>query len=405
MIYLDHAATSFPKAPGVAEAITAFLAESAANPGRAGHRMAVEAERMVDRVRRRLVNICGGSDPASLILTLNGTDALNIAIHGVLWPSISTGEMTPHVITTCLEHNSVSRPLETLYQRGDITLTRVTCSDDGFINPEEVADSITPATRLVVVTHASNVLGTVQPVAEVGRAVREAREKGDGEWPVFLLDAAQTMGLIPVNASEIGADLVAFPGHKSLLGPTGTGGLYLGERFSTWNEDAPPLAPFRIGGTGGDSATATQPPQLPFFLEAGTPNTTGLAGLLAALEHLDTTTPTTPPTSRLAHEHTLIAPLLDYLHTDENLTLYGPRDVTQRTGTVAFNITGYDPADAAAILDQSFNIALRPGLHCAPYLHRRLNTFPIGTLRASVGPSNTQADITALIEALQAMTG
>ncbi len=391
MIYLDHAATSFPKAPGVAEAISAFLATSAANPGRAGHRMAVEAERIVDRVRAKLVRLCGGNEPNRLILTFNATDALNIAIHGVLQPLIQSGD-TPHVVTTVLEHNSVSRPLQTLEMDEHIQLTRVACDDQGFLKMDELRAAVRPNTRLIVVNHASNVLGTIQPVADIGRIARERNIP-------FLLDAAQTIGLLPIDAPAIGTDLVAFPGHKALLGPTGTGGLYVGERFAAEGDIG--LAPFRTGGTGGDSATTTQPPILPYHLEAGTPNTVGLAGLLAALEHLQHTT----PADRLHHEHTLIQPLLAFLSSDDRFTLYGPADTRQRTGTVAFNIQGYDPADAAAILDESFDIALRPGLHCAPYLHRRLNTFPGGTLRASVGGSNTAEDVNSLIIALKEMTG
>ncbi len=222
MIYFDNAATSFPKAPGVSEAIGKFLAESAANPGRAGHRMAVAAEHMLDDMRLKLTRFFDGEDHRRMIFAMNCTDALNMAIKGVLPLDGESGNL-PHVITTVLEHNSVSRPLVALANAGQIELTRVNCDDAGFVDPGEIKKAIKPNTKLIVMTHASNVLGTIQDVVVIGRIARE-------HDVLFCLDAAQTAGAVPISIQKMNVDLLAFPGHKSLLGPTGTGGLYVGTR-------------------------------------------------------------------------------------------------------------------------------------------------------------------------------
>src|SRR5438067_10201412 len=248
MIYLDNAATSFPKPESVYQALDRFARQDLANPGRAGHKMALAAERALDDARHLLNQFFHGEGPERFVFTLNGTDALNMAFKGVL----ADGD---HVITTDLEHNSVSRPLVAMAQAGRITLTRVPADAGGTIDPAAVEAAITPKTRLVALTHASNVLGTVQPVAEVGRVVRE-------HDLLFLVDAAQTAGVLPIDVQEMNIDLLAFPGHKSLFGPTGTGGLYVGPRTR--------LRAWREGGTGGDSSSETQPREYPYFLEGGT---------------------------------------------------------------------------------------------------------------------------------------
>ena len=238
MIYFDNAATSFPKPPAVGQAMSKFLAEDSANPGRAGHRMAVAAEQMLDDVRLKLTRLVGGDDFQRMIFTLNCTDALNMAIKGVISDLSCGNKDKPHVITTVLEHNSVSRPLAAMATRGRIELTRVACDAAGFIDPQDIADAITPATALVVMTHASNVLGTIQDAAAVGQIAR-------AHDVLFCLDAAQTIGVVEIDVEKLQVDLLAFPGHKSLLGPTGIGGLYVGARCKH-------LSPWREGGTGGD---------------------------------------------------------------------------------------------------------------------------------------------------------
>lgn len=406
MIYFDNAATSFPKAPGVGDAMGKFLAEDAANPGRAGHRMAVAAERMLDDVRLKLTRFFDGEDHHRMVFAMNGTDALNMAIKGVL----SNDAAVEHVVTTVLEHNSVSRPLAAMAAHGQIELTRVPCDSEGFVDPQAIADAIKSNTRLVVMTHASNVLGTIQDATTVGRI---ARERG----VLFCLDAAQTAGVVPISIREMHVDLLAFPGHKSLLGPTGTGGLYVGPRCPEPAEAVAAtleaggldnvvmrkarLRPWREGGTGGDSSTPTQPTLFPYYLEGGTPNTVGIAGLGAGLDYIVAVN----PVKTLAHEQAMVAAIIDRFAGDERFTIYGTHDVTRRVGTLSLNICGYEAPDAASILDDSFEIAVRPGLHCAPYIHRRLDTYPSGAVRISPGPFNTDAELATLLDALDQIAG
>lgn len=397
MIYLDNAATSFPKAPGTSEAMAAFLAKDAANPGRAGHRMAVAAEEMIDRSRLQLARLVNAPTHERMVFTLNGTDALNIAIKGVVGSCRGAGEI-PHVITTVLEHNSVSRPLQAMSDSGQITLTRVDCDDAGFIDPDDIRKAITPATKLVVMTHASNVTGTIQDAAAVGRIAREA-------GILFCLDAAQTIGVAPVDVQAMQVDLLAFPGHKSLLGPTGTGALYVGDRVPAASEDVAGqpgrLVPFREGGTGGDSATPVQPALYPYYLEGGTPNTVGIAGLSASMDYLAGR----EMTDTLKHEQHLVQKVIDFVADHDAMTLYGNTDASTRVGTVSFNVDGFDAPDIGSILDDSFEIAIRPGLHCAPYAHKRLGTFPAGSVRVSPGAFSTEAEIDTLIDALTQIVG
>ncbi len=375
MIYLDNANTSWPKPPQVAEAMTRYLREVGVSPGRGAYAQAAEAQRLVADTRRKLVNLVGGSDPDRLIFGLNCTDALNMAIKGTL----GDGD---HVVTTTLEHNSVSRPLQRLADAGVISLTRVEPDGGGFIDPEAVSAALRPRTRLVACTHASNVLGTIQPIEEIGRLVcqREA---------LFLVDAAQSAGVLPIDVERQHIDLLALSGHKSLLGPAGTGMLYVGPRAS--------LRPWREGGTGGDSASPVQPGELPTLLEAGTPNTVGIAGLGAALDTLT-------PAETLEHERRLLGRLVEAIADLPGVQIVGELDPWRRTGTLSILVDGYSPEEAAAVLDESFGIAVRGGLHCAPYAHRSMGTFPGGTVRVAPGPTTTTEDIDALIAALARMT-
>jgi cysteine desulfurase family protein len=379
MIYLDNAATSYPKPESVYRALDAFARQSLANPGRAGHKMALAAEHALDDCRNLLNQFFRGEGPERFALTLNGTDALNMAFKGVL----QDGD---HVITSDLEHNSVSRPLRALELDGRITLTRVRADGDGFVNPDDVRAAVTPRTRLIALTHASNVLGTVQPVAAVGRLARE-RDL------LFLVDAAQTAGAVPIDVQAMCIDLLAFPGHKSLLGPTGTGALYVGPRVA--------LRAWREGGTGGDSASETQPREYPYFLEGGTPNVLGAAGLAAGIRYV-----TEQGIDRIrAHEVELTERLWRRLEEMDGVTAYGGRDSAGRVGTLSFRCGALPAAELGGVLDQAFDVAVRPGLHCAPYVHRSLGTFPDGTVRVSTGPFNTAADVDALADALKEILG
>jgi cysteine desulfurase / selenocysteine lyase len=374
MIYLDNAATSFPKPEAVYQALDHFARNSLANPGRAGHRLALEAERTLDDARHLLNQLFHGEAPERFVFTMNCTDALNMAFKGVL----ADGD---HVITSELEHNSISRPLRALELAGRINLTRVRADGGGTVDPDAVRKALTPRTRLVALTHASNVLGTVQPVEAVGRITRE-------NDVLFLVDAAQTAGVLPIDVQTMHIDLLAFPGHKSLLGPTGTGALYVGRRAR--------VRAWREGGTGGDSASETQPTEFPYFLEGGTPNVLGVAGLAAGIRYV-----TEQGLERIHRQETALTERL-WRHLDgmSEFEVFGHRDAARRVGTLSFRSASLPAGDVGGILDSSFDIAVRPGLHCAPYVHRALGTFPEGTVRVSPGPFNTEADIDRLAEAL-----
>jgi cysteine desulfurase family protein len=374
MIYLDNAATSFPKPEAVYQALDAFARQSLANPGRAGHKMALTAERALDDCRHRLNQLFHGREPERFVFTLNCTDALNMAFKGL----VGQGD---HVITSELEHNSVSRPLRAAELDGRITLTRVRADGGGTFSPDDVRKAITPRTRLVVLTHASNVLGTVQPVAEVGRIARE-------HDLLFLMDAAQTAGVVPIDVEAMNIDLLAFPGHKGLLGPTGTGALYVGPRAK--------VRAWREGGTGGDSSSETQPREYPYFLEGGTPNVLGVAGLSAGLHYLQER----GLEAIHHHELDLLAYLMQRLDEVPGYQVFGHRDLSRRVATLSLRSEAIGAAEIGGILDQSFDIAIRPGLHCAPYIHRALGTFPEGTVRVSPGPFSTRHDIDQLVQAL-----
>lgn len=378
MIYLDNAATSFPKPESVYRAMDSFARTTLANPGRAGHKMALASEHALNDGRHRLNRLINGKNPERVIFTLNGTDALNIAFKGFLNPG-------DHVITSDLEHNSVSRPLVALEEAGVIQLTRVSANTEGILSPDSVRDAITTTTRLVALTHASNVLGSIQPVSEVGEVCREADV-------TFLVDAAQTIGVVPIDVQSMKIDLLAFPGHKGLFGPTGTGALYVSPRVI--------LRPWREGGTGGDSSSPTQPRDFPFYLEGGTPNVLGIVGLAAGLEYVEKETP-----DRLRnHELALCNRFRDILMTLDGFHVVGPADPGMRVGTLSFWWEGLPAPELGSLLDQHFDIALRPGLHCAPYVHSAVGSFPDGLVRLSPGPFNTDADIDALLNALQEIT-
>jgi cysteine desulfurase / selenocysteine lyase len=374
MTYLDNAATSFPKPESVYQALDRFARQSLANPGRAGHKMALAAEHALDDTRHLLNQFFGGRAPERWVFTLNCTDALNMAFKGTL------GE-GDHVVTTELEHNSVSRPLRALELAGRISVTRVRADAGGTVDPDDVRKAITPKTLLVALTHASNVLGTVQPVEEVGRVARE-------HDLLFLIDAAQTAGVLPIDVGALQIDLLAVPGHKSLMGPTGTGALYVGPRTK--------LRPWREGGTGGDSASETQPRELPYFLEGGTPNVLGVAGLAAGIRWVQEN----HPAAIHGREVGLCERLWHRLEELNGFEVFGHRDATRRVGTLSFRSTTLPATEIGGILDQAFDIAVRPGLHCAPYVHRALGTFPEGTVRVSPGPFTTEQDIDRLADAL-----
>ena len=372
--YLDNAATSFPKPESVYQAMDRFARSSLANPGRAGHKMALAAEHALDDGRHRLNRLFNGKGPDRFAFTLNCTDALNMAFKGVL-------QAGDHVITTDLEHNSVSRPLRAMELANHITLTRVKADGSGTVNPGAIKSAITPKTRMLAIGHASNVIGTVQPVAEIGLVARE-------HDLLYLVDCAQTAGVLPIDVQAMHIDLLAFPGHKGLMGPTGTGALYVAPRVK--------IKEWREGGTGGDSSSETQPKEFPYFLEGGTPNVLGVAGLSAGVQWVES-----EGLEKIrSHEVGLIERLWRQLDEIGGIDVFGHRDMNRRVGTLSFRSESLGATEIGGILDEAFDIAIRPGLHCAPYTHRALGTFPDGTVRVSPGPFSTDADIDRLAGAL-----
>lgn len=374
MIYLDNAATTFPKPEIVYKTMDTFYRTLGANPGRSGHRMAVAAEKEIEDTRDVVARLFGIKDSRRCIFTFNATDAINMGIKGLL----KTGD---HAITTHLEHNAVSRSLHGLEKRGIITVTKIKNSQEGLVDPNDIKTAITSKTRLIVMAHAPNVLGTIQPIQEIGKIARE-------HDILFMIDAAQTAGVCEIDVNKHAIDMLAFTGHKGPLGPTGTGGLYVGERLT--------LDSWREGGTGFEPASVSQPEELPFKLESGTPNTVGIAGLRAGIEYVVSKGIHTIRT----HEQKLINKLIQTLKDDQRFILYGTKDLSKKVGILSLNVKGFKPAEIGAILDQSFNIAVRPGLHCAPFAHQMMGTFPDGMVRISPGYFTTEKDIDQLIAAL-----
>jgi cysteine desulfurase family protein len=383
MIYLDNAATSFPKPEVVYRTLDDFARTKLANPGRSSHRMAKDAERMIDDTRLSLNRFFNGEGYRRWVFTLNCTDGLNMAIKG----SIRPGD---HAITTDLEHNSISRPLRALEKAGVIALTRVR-SERGYVDPQAIRQALTPKTRLVAMTHASNVLGTVQPIDLIAPIVREA-------GAVFVLDAAQSAGVVPIDLKATPIDLLAFPGHKALFGPTGTGALYVSPRVE--------LRAWREGGTGGDSKNEVQPEEMPYLLEGGTPNALGIAGLGAGVAWVAEQ----GQEKNRRHEVELLTRVLEWVESSgsaDGWKIAGRWEPEAHVGALSLvtpNLEDLHPQTLADMLDSSFEIAVRPGLHCAPYIHRAIGTFPDGTLRLSPGPFSNHEHIDAFIEALTAIT-
>jgi len=380
MIYLDNAATSFPKPEPVYQTLDRFARTQLANPGRGLHKMASEAERTLNDARHVLNRFFNGEDPKRWIFTLNCTDGLNLAIKGVVEPG-------DHVITSDLEHNSISRPLVALEQAGRITLTRLE-SEGGYLDPEAVRQALRPETKLVAITQAANALGTLQPIERIAPLVRDA-------GALLLVDAAQSAGVVPIDLKATPIDLLAFPGHKALFGPTGTGSLYVGPRATP--------RPWREGGTGGDSKHPVQPDELPHRLEGGTPNVLGVAGLAAGVAWVAERT----PDAQRRHEVELLQKVVDWVEADASgWRIAGRWEPERHVGALALippEPEIFGSQQFASVLDGA-GIAVRAGLHCAPYIHRNLGCYPDGTLRLSPGPFNAEGDIDAFVKVLEDVT-
>ena len=376
MIYLDNAATSWPKPETVPAAMERFLREHGASPGRSGHRLSIEAGRDVYDARERVARLVGLDDPLAVVFTKNATEALNLALLGLLLPG-------DHVITSTMEHNSILRPLRFLEGRG-VAVTRVPCAGDGTLDPDDVARSITAQTKLIVLGHASNVVGTLCPIAEIGRL---AEERG----LLFCVDAAQSAGVCPIDLGAMRVDLLAFTGHKALYGPQGTGGLCIGERARGR------LCPLMYGGTGSASDSDVHPEFLPDRFEAGTLNAVGLAGLAAGVSFVESR----GLAAIRAREQSLTAQLIGGLQEIPQIHVLGPRDPERQTAIVSFNVEGWSCSEVAVALEERAGVCCRAGLHCAPLAHRQLGTFPEGTVRFSLGLFNEAGEITTVLDALR----
>ena len=379
-IYLDNAATSWPKPPAVYQAVERYQRELGAAAGRAAYREASEVERLVADARRAVARLIGVDDSSRVVFTLNGTDSLNQAIHGIVRPG-------DHVVTTVVEHNSVLRPLRWLEETCGVSVTRVPCDASGIVDPGDIEAAIRPGTSLVAMLPASNVTGALQPAAEVGRIAR-------GRDVLFLLDAAQSLGHVPLSVDALNVDLLAAPGHKGLLGPLGTGLLYgrpgVEER----------LVPQRQGGTGTNSEDDVQPLGLPEKYESGNLNVPGIAALACGVAYLLDE----GADAIRQRDVRLTQRLLDGLAEIDGITTYGPPGGAARVGVVSVRIRGYDPQEVSAMLDAAYHIQTRSGLHCAPRMHRALGTTPGGgTVRFSLGHFTTEQEIDATINAMQAI--
>ena len=371
LIYFDNAATSFPKPAEVLEVLCRLPGEIALSPGRAAHRFSLAAGREIFAARELLAEFFGCGDSARVAFTANVTEALNLAIFGLL-------DAGDHVITSGLEHNSMMRPLRHLESRGIITLSLLPVSPRGEIDPAEVDRLLRPETRLIAINHASNVCGAIAPVAEI------AARKGGAR---LLVDAAQSAGHLPLPVDELGVDFLAFTGHKGLLGPTGSGGLVMAPDL--------PLRPLYMGGTGSNSEREVQPDFAPDCFEAGTPNTLGIAALAAGVRFINRT----GLEVIRRHEQRLTARLLAGLAELPGITLQGPAAEKPRCPVVSLTLAGHSASELALRLDRESGIMTRAGLHCAPAAHRSLGTFPEGTLRLSLGWFNTEAEVDGCLEA------
>ncbi|WP_134683589.1 aminotransferase class V-fold PLP-dependent enzyme [Brevibacillus migulae] len=372
--YLDNAASSWPKPPGVKEAMAEAIDDYGANPGRGGHALAMKASKTIFRTRMQVSRLFGIKNPNDLFFYLNATQALNQAIKGFL----REGD---HVISSSIEHNSVRRPLEYLRRTKQVDVTYVEPRADGLFYAEDFQAAIRPETRLIAVSHASNLTGLILPIVEIGRIAKE------GEV-AFLVDASQTAGILPIDVEKMNIDMLAFPGHKGLYGPQGTGALYVRSDLD--------LEPLIHGGTGSQSEAIEQPTTRPDRFESGTANTVGLAGLLAGVTFILET-----GVEKIhAHEWSLAKKTIQALQQIKGVDVYGPGTEIERVGVVAFNIHGADASEVSYILDQQYGIATRAGYHCTPLGHRTAGTEERGAVRASFGYFNTDEDVELLITAV-----
>jgi cysteine desulfurase family protein len=376
MIYFDNAASSWPKPEGVAEAMVEAVKEYGANPGRGGHQLSLRASRVIFQTRATLGKLFGIKDPTNIIFFQNATGALNQGIKGFKW------QEGDYIISTTYEHNSVRRPLEFLHREYGVQVSYIEPDVNGKVDLEKLKNSISNQTKLIVCTHVSNLTGSILPIKEIGALAKAFQIP-------FLVDASQSAGAIPIHVGEMGIDLLAFPGHKGLYGPQGTGGLYISPELD--------LVPLLHGGTGSQSEAIDQPSVRPDRYESGTVNTPGIAGWKVGLDFI-----LKEGIDRIwEHEQTLTQYALEKLKQVNHLKIYGPDEAVKRAPVIPINLEGVDAQELSFILDQHYGIATRAGMHCTPLGHRSIKTEDTGVVRVSFGFFNTREEIDQLVKALQ----
>ncbi|WP_409227829.1 aminotransferase class V-fold PLP-dependent enzyme [Gudongella sp. SC589] len=378
-VYLDNGATSFPKAPGVAESMMDYIMNNGANVGRGIYESSFQAENIVYETREKLAKMFHFHEPANVVFTKNITESLNIVLKGLLTKN-------DHVIVSSMEHNAVMRPLNSLGKKG-VSFSRIQCNQVGELNPQDILRQVNGNTRAVVMTHASNVCGTILNLEEVGKI---CKDKG----LMFIVDAAQTAGFMDVDFKRLNADVIAFTGHKSLLGPQGMGGFLISDDL------AKVIETFIEGGTGSLSDKEIQPEYMPDKLEAGTQNIPGIYGLNAALEYLEKR----GIENLRSIEMNLVQEFLDGLRKINGIEVIGKKSVNDRTGVVSIDVPGKDNADISFRLNDEYGISTRCGMHCAPSAHETLGTFPRGTVRFSFSHFNTLEEVEYTLEAIKKLT-
>jgi len=377
---MDNSATSFPKPPQVTDAMVRFANECGASAGRGAYAEAKQCEQLIALCRRRIAKLINAESPERIVFTMNCSEALAIAIRGLL----NTAPRGTHAIATALEHNSVLRPYNALSEHNGLVPEFITCdSQTGLVDPEDIRKALRPETKLIACVHVSNVTGTMQPIAEV------AHIANDAGIPI-VVDAAQSIGHVEIDAQALGADLVAFPGHKGLMGPLGTGALYIKPGMEET------LATMKEGGTGTISDQAHQPQTMPDKYEIGSHNAVGLAGLSEGVAWvLDKGV-----AEIRRHDAKLCKLFIEATDGVENLRVYGPKGVEHRSGVFSVNVAGMSPHELAKLLEKDFGILTRPGVHCAPLSHETIGTHPVGTCRLSFGPYTTSEDVSYAAKSL-----
>lgn len=370
MIYLDNAATSFPKPSCMTDAMITCLSEYCGNPGRSGHNMSIKTAEKIFDTRQTLADFFHAENPLQFVFCSNTTEALSLAIKGTL-------QAGDHVITTCMEHNSVLRPL---FSNEEIETTIVWSDDCGRISPDQIRVEIKDNTKMIICTHSSNVTGTILPIKEIGQLAYEHNL-------LFLVDAAQSAGALPIDLKELPVDMMAFAGHKSLLGPQGTGFLYVREGLD--------LIPLKDGGTGTESKNTKQPHSFPEGYEAGTVNSPGIVGLGESVKYVQSI----GVNAIRQWEEYITDILYSELRNMKHITLYGPENAEEKTAIITLNVKGMECEEVAFILNKDHQIAARSGFHCAPYAHKVIGTYSTGAVRLSPGAFTTQDEISKTIDA------